>query len=136
MAPPANIVGSTAGPFVNLAQCPAATNPVTGAGLQEGYQAMMDNAAFLNADKLSKSLGGTVAAAVTFSAAVALNSASSTLGASSVITAAKGAQIAGEIEFPAAAIVDMYARTRIAGSDSLSDTNHQLVMGTTKQSVQ
>lgn len=63
MAPPANIVGSTAGPFVNLAQCPVDTNDVTGAGLQDGYQAMMDNAAFTNANvvALQASLAALVA---------------------------------------------------------------------------
>lgn len=44
---PANIIGSTAGPFVNLAQCPAATNAITGAGLQVGYQSMCDNIAYI-----------------------------------------------------------------------------------------
>jgi hypothetical protein len=157
MAPPANIIGLTSGPFVNLAVCPAATNAVTGAGLQTGYQSMMDNAAFMNAVAAYNTTGANAngyandanAGTFKFGGTVQIISGGTlsmlsgstlhviaSLDATSVITAAKGAKIAGEIEFPTAGTVDMYARTRIAGSDSLSDSNHQLVMGTTKQSVQ
>ncbi len=58
--------------FVGTAEAPVNTDDVDGASIQVGYQAMLDDAAFLDTDKLSKSLGGAVAGNTTLSAVVSL----------------------------------------------------------------
>ncbi len=60
------LTGNPAGPFVGNASCVDAGFPVTSTSIKVPFQGVLDDAAFLNADKLSKSLGGTVAGAVKF----------------------------------------------------------------------
>ncbi len=55
------LTGNPAGPFVGTATAPVNGDLVTGGSIQVPVQAVLNDAAFLNADKLSKSLGGTVA---------------------------------------------------------------------------
>lgn len=125
MTSPIPIVGSTTGPFVNSADCPAATNDVTGAGLQTGYQSMMDNAAFLNADKLSKSLSGSVLSGVTHTylagSGIQIN-ASANINVDGLINVPSG----GGITAADGSVTKIKGRTVAAARVVLSDANHTI----------
>ncbi len=61
------LTGNPAGPYVGTASCVDAGFGVTSVSIKVPVQAMLDDAAWMNADKLSKSAGGTVVGATSFS---------------------------------------------------------------------
>lgn len=123
------------------------------------FEAILDRLAFLmyrttpNGSALSHAVLDTTGAAneglpndanqnpVNFASVISLLSGSTfhavtSLDATSVITAAAGAQIAGEIKFPAGGYVNLYAQTRRSARTELSDADHTLYTSIATEHVQ
>jgi hypothetical protein len=131
------LTGLTAGPHVGTATAPDAGDDVTALSIQVVAQALLNDSAFLNADKFSQTGGGTISGATTFTANVDVNGfdllikngstftvqASTTIGVSSTDVRFESGSVT---DFKDGSTVKLMGRTLLSDVVDLADTSHVL----------